>query len=68
MRVKIEGIRQFATRLCDDNHYATSGINQKAVDIDLRFDNKEKAHKMLENLRDSLELFQYLQDCAELRE
>jgi hypothetical protein len=51
------------------NHYAASGINEKAVDIDLRFDdNKEKAHKMLENLRDSLKFFQYLQDCAEIRE
>ena len=66
---KIEGLTSFASRLCEDNHYAASKINEKAQDIDERFTaNKLEAQDMLQNLRDSLQYFQYVQDCDELKE
>ena len=66
---KIEGVKLFASRLCDENHYAKNKISEKAQDIDERFNiNKLEAQEMLQNLRDSLQYFQYLQDCDELKE
>jgi spectrin beta len=66
---KIDGIRHFAMRLCEDNHHERDRIKTKADEIDTRFTaNKANATRQLDALRDSLEYYQYLQDCDELKE
>jgi spectrin beta len=66
---KIEGIKHFALRLCEDNHHQKDKIKNKSNEIEQRFNlNKEHATKQLETLRDSLEYYKYLQDCDELKE
>lgn len=66
---KINDVISFAKRLCEENHYASQRINDKASDIEVRFNaNKQIAQDTLQNVRDSIQYFQYVQDCDELRE
>jgi spectrin beta len=62
-------IVMFGDRLCNDGHYAADKIHKKARNIQERREaNRERALAMLEKLKESLGLQQFLSDCEELRE
>eukprot|EP00095_Tigriopus_kingsejongensis_P000631 maker-scaffold275_size226830-snap-gene-1.25 protein:Tk00631 transcript:maker-scaffold275_size226830-snap-gene-1.25-mRNA-1 annotation:"spectrin beta chain" len=64
---KVNGVLQFAQRLCSEQHFASDKISKKADDISERRNiNHELALQQLEKLRDQLLLHQFLQDCEEL--
>jgi spectrin beta len=59
----------FGDRLCNDGHYAADKIHKKARNIQERREaNRERASALLEKLKESLGLQQFLSDCEELRE
>ena len=64
---KVNGVLQFAQRLCSEQHFAADKISKKADDISERRNiNHELALAQLEKLKDQLLLHQFLQDCEEL--
>ena len=66
---KVNGVLQFAQRLCSEQHFASDKISKKAEDISERRNiNHELALAQLEKLRDQLLLHQFLQDCEELHD
>jgi spectrin beta len=66
---KIKSIVEFGDKLCADGHYAADKIHKKARNIQERREaNRERALAMLEKLKESLGLQQFLSDCEELRE
>ena len=66
---KVNGVLQFAQRLCSEDHYASDKISKKAQDIsERRNTNHDMAVAQLEKLRDQLLLHQFLQDCEELHD
>jgi spectrin beta len=66
---KVNGVLQFAQRLCSEQHFASDKISKKAEDIsERRNTNHELALSQLEKLRDQLLLHQFLQDCEELND
>uniref|UniRef100_A0A914XEU2 Spectrin beta chain n=1 Tax=Plectus sambesii TaxID=2011161 RepID=A0A914XEU2_9BILA len=66
---KIKAVVMFGDQLCSDGHYAADKIHKKARNIQERRDaNREKAGAVLDKLKDSLALQQFLSDCEELRE
>lgn len=59
----------FGDRLCNDGHYAADKIHKKARNIQERREaNRERAIAVLDKLKESLGLQQFLSDCEELRE
>jgi spectrin beta len=66
---KIRMVIVFGDKLCNDGHYAADKIHKKARNIQERREaNRERAAAMLEKLKESLGLQQFLSDCEELRE
>ncbi len=66
---KVNGVLQFAQRLCSEQHFASDKISRKADDISERRNvNHELALAQLEKLKDQLLLHQFLQDCEELND
>jgi len=66
---KINGVIQFAQRLCDEGHYDAEKISRKADSINnRRHSNRERAQQLSDKLKDDLQLHQFLQDCDELNE
>lgn len=66
---KVNGVLQFAQRLCSEDHFAADKISKKAQDIsERRNSNHELALSQLDKLRDQLLLHQFLQDCEELHD
>ncbi|KAI6170719.1 Spectrin beta chain [Aphelenchoides bicaudatus] len=66
---KIRMVVMFGDRLCNDGHYAADKIHKKARNIQERREaNRERAAAVLEKLKESLGLQQFLSDCEELRE
>uniref|UniRef100_A0A2I9LPS6 Spectrin beta chain n=1 Tax=Centruroides hentzi TaxID=88313 RepID=A0A2I9LPS6_9SCOR len=66
---KINGVIQFAQRLCDEGHFASDKVNKKAENISERRNaNRAKALEQMEKLKDELQIQQFLQNCEELSE
>ncbi|XP_049795155.1 spectrin beta chain isoform X2 [Schistocerca nitens] len=66
---KINNVVQFASRLCDEGHFAADKVSKKADSInERRHANRNKALEQMEKLKDQLQLHQFLQDCEELGE
>ncbi|UYV71261.1 SPTBN1 [Cordylochernes scorpioides] len=66
---KINGVVQFAQRLCDESHFDSEKINRKAEDIiERRNANHARAAQQMDRLKDELQLHQFLQDCEQLSE
>ncbi|XP_059087816.1 spectrin beta chain-like isoform X3 [Tigriopus californicus] len=66
---KVNGVLQFAQRLCSEQHFASDKISKKADDISERRNiNHDLALQQLDKLRDQLLLHQFLQDCEELHD
>lgn len=66
---KINTVVQFSTRMVEEGHFAGDKIAKRSDSINERRNaNREKAHAMMEKLKDQLELHQFLRDCEELGE
>merc|ERR1719402_900549 len=66
---KVNGVLQFASRLCDEDHYAAEKIFKKAEELsERRNSNRGAALSQMDKLRDDHMLHSFLQDCDELNE
>ncbi|CAF4253713.1 unnamed protein product, partial [Rotaria magnacalcarata] len=66
---KIQGVCSFAQRLCQENHYLGDRILTRASVINDRYvANRQCAVEMNEKLQESLQYFQFIQDCDDLKE
>ncbi|CAF3118800.1 unnamed protein product [Rotaria socialis] len=66
---KIQGVCSFAQRLCQENHYLGDRILTRASVINDRYvANRQYAVEMNEKLQESLQYFQFIQDCDDLKE
>merc|ERR1719278_2053766 len=66
---KVNGVLQFASRLCDEDHYASDQISKKAEMLsERRNSNRAAALGQMDRLRDDHMLHSFLQDCDELHD
>lgn len=66
---KINTVVQFSNRMVEEGHFAGDKIAKRSDSINERRNaNRDKAHEMMEKLKDQLELHQFLRDCEELGE
>jgi len=66
---KINAVTQFATKLVEEDHFEADKIKKKAASIHERRDtNRDKAQELMDQLRDQLQLHQFLQDSDELQQ
>jgi spectrin beta len=66
---KVNGVLQFASRLCEEQHYASDQISKKAEMLsERRNSNRAAALGQMDRLRDDHMLHSFLQDCDELND
>ncbi|XP_050537659.1 spectrin beta chain isoform X3 [Daktulosphaira vitifoliae] len=66
---KINGVTQFASKLVEEDHYDADKVKKKADNIEERRDaNRKKAQELMDQLKDQLQLHQFLQDSDELQQ
>jgi len=66
---KIQGVCAFAQRLCQENHYLSDRILNRASIINERYGTtRQAAMEVQTKLQESLKYFQFIQDCDDLKE